>query len=251
MITIGRGIRWYNSYIDEVNFCKEHNFDFLQIWFKEGEILINDIPCPKEKYLKDIGFPVIIHAVFENDDFVKYGDALLDIVEYLEIIEVIIHPICEKSTVNESTQKDLVKQVKMFSHKAMNRGIMWYLENNSVIDIFHYQKEDLKMVYDSDNYVEQLLDVAHIDNYEHLQYIIEVKYPKCLHVAGKRFAVEHEHLSLEYGDIDYNLVFRKYLKGFDGRIILEGGESDAELIESKKIIDKAVLECDVCKKAIN
>lgn len=31
MITIGRTIRWYNNYRDEVNFCKENNFDFMQI----------------------------------------------------------------------------------------------------------------------------------------------------------------------------------------------------------------------------
>ncbi len=40
------------------------------------------------------------------------------------------------------------------------------------------------MLYAADNYAEQLLDVAHIDNYEHLQEIINIKYPKCLHVAG-------------------------------------------------------------------
>lgn len=39
MISIGRGIRWYNNYQDEVDFCLENHFDFMQIWFKDGEIL--------------------------------------------------------------------------------------------------------------------------------------------------------------------------------------------------------------------
>ena len=96
------------------------------------------------------------------------------------------------------------------------------------------------MLYDADSYVEQLLDIAHIDSYEHLKEIIEVKYPKCLHVAGKHFSKEHEHLSLTQGDIDYNLVFKQYLQNFDGRIILEVVDTDEEIIKSREIIDKAL-----------
>ena len=40
MITIERTIRWYNNYIDEVKFCKENSFDFMQIWFKDGQIVL-------------------------------------------------------------------------------------------------------------------------------------------------------------------------------------------------------------------
>ncbi|MCI7650089.1 MAG: hypothetical protein SO436_03850 [Oscillospiraceae bacterium] len=81
MITIGRTIRWYNNYIDEVNFCKENGFDFMQIWFKDGQIVLDSIPEPKIEYIKKIGFPVIFHAVFTPTDIDLYGDALLDMVK--------------------------------------------------------------------------------------------------------------------------------------------------------------------------
>lgn len=240
MITIGRTIRWYNNYIDEVNFCKENGFDFMQIWFKDGQIVLDNIPEPKIEHIKKIGFPVIFHAVFTPTDIDLYGDTLLDMVEYLGDTEVIIHPVYNKEAVTENTELELIEKVVEFSRKAKSKGITWYLENNSVIDKFHYKKEELQMLYDADNYVEQLLDVAHIDNYEHLKDIIDVKFPKCLHVAGKHFSKEHEHLSLTQGDIDYNLVFKQYLQNYDGRIILEVVDTDEEVIKSKEIIEKVI-----------
>lgn len=240
MITIGRTIRWYNNYIDEVNFCRENGFDFMQIWFKDGQIVLDNIPEPKIEHIKKIGFPIIFHAVFTPADFDLYGDTLLDIVEYLGDTEVIIHPVYNKEAVTENTELELIEKTVEFSRKAKSRGITWYLENNSIIDKFHYKKEELQILYDADNYVEQLLDVAHIDNYEHLQEIINVKYPKCLHVAGKHFSKEYEHLSLTQGDIDYSLVFKQYLQNFDGRIILEVVDTDEEIIKSKDIIEKAM-----------
>lgn len=240
MITIGRTIRWYNNYIDEVNFCKENSFDFMQIWFKDGHIVLDNIPEPKIEYIKKIGFPIIFHAVFTPADFELYGDILIDMMEYLGDTEVIIHPVYNKESVTENTEFELIEKAVEFSGKAKKRGITWYLENNSVIDKFHYKKEELQMLYEADNYVEQLLDVAHIDNYEHLKEIIDVKYPKCLHVAGKHFSKEHEHLSLTQGDIDYNLVFKHFLQDFNGRVILEVVDTDEEIIKSREIVEKAV-----------
>jgi sugar phosphate isomerase/epimerase len=240
MISIGRGIRWYNNYQDEVTFCTNHGFDFMQVWFKNGEILVDNIPKPKEVYIKNARFPIIIHAVFNPEDFEIYGDRLLDLVDYFGHNEVIVHPVCVKPLVDSDTEIRLAKQVEVFSEKAQAKGVTWYLENNSVIDGFHYNKEELNVVYSANTYVEQLLDVAHIDNYQHLENIISVKFPKCLHVAGKHFNIPHEHLPLTQGDIDYKLVFQKYLKGFDGRIILEVDGTDEEILVSKKDLDEAV-----------
>ena len=213
----------------------------MQIWYKDGEILINDLPEPKEQYIKKIGFPVILHAVFDPIDFTIYGDRLLDMITYLRMNEVIVHPVSEKSPVTDITENELAEQVKLFSIKAKSRGITWYLENNSKVDVFHYKAHDLRVVFSSDDYVEQLLDVAHIDSYKHLNEIISVKFPKCLHIAGKHFDIPHEHLSLTEGDIDYKVVFSQYLKGYDGRIILEIDGTDEEIAISKQIIDEAIL----------
>lgn len=105
----------------------------------------------------------------------------------------------------------------------------------------HYKKEDIKTVFNKCILTELLLDVAHIDNYEHLEQIISVKFPKCLHVAGKHFDVPHEHLPLTQGDINYNFVFQNYLHDYNGRIILEVDGTDEEIIDSKNILSQAVL----------
>lgn len=247
MISIGRGIRWYKNYQEEVNFCIDNNFDFMQLWFKDGDILVNNIPNSKEEYIKSISFPIILHAVFDPEDFEFYGDKLLEIVDYFGHKEVIVHPVSEKSLVDNDTENRLAKQVNIFSKKAQERGITWYLENNSIVDKFHYRKEELEIVYKADTYVEQLLDIAHVDNYQHLEDVINIKYPKCLHVAGKHFNVPHEHLPLSQGDIDYKLVFQKYLKEYDGRIILEIDGTDEEIITSKQIIDTAIIYKKISK----
>jgi len=240
MILIGRGIRWYNNFYDEVMYSKMNGFDFLQIWFRGGDILVNGLSEPKAKLIKECGFPVIIHAVFDMVDFDLYGDTLIQLLQYLNHKEVIIHPVCKNEIISEKTENMLAEKVKAFSSKAKSEGIVYYLENNSIIDGFHCKKKDLQIVYENDDYVEQLLDVAHINGYEHLEQIIAVKFPKCLHVAGKHFGIPHEHLSIMQGDIDYNLVFQQYLYGFDGRIILEVDGSDDEILASKQIIDKAI-----------
>lgn len=83
MIKIGRGVRWYNNYLDEVRFSKENGFDFMQIWFKNGGIMIDNISGPKAEFIKSTGFPVIIHAVFKPEEIELWGDELLDLVEFL------------------------------------------------------------------------------------------------------------------------------------------------------------------------
>lgn len=240
MITIGRGIRWYNEYQAEVDFCRKHHFDFMQLWFKNGDILVDTIPPPKVSHIRSVGFPVILHAVFEPDDFTQYGDQLLDIAAELGHSEVIVQPVCTKTKITADTEYLLAEQAQGFSAKARSRGMVWYLENNSALDGFHCRKDEVEIVFHADSYVEQLLDVAHTESYQHLQDIVSVKFPKCLHVAGKHFSVVHEHLPLTQGDIDYRLVFNTFLQGFDGRIILEVDGTDEELIQSKKLIDDAI-----------
>lgn len=118
MISFGRGIRWYNGYQSEVEFSKKHGFDFIQIWFQNGIIPIESLPEPREEYIKKIGFPVIVHAVFKLENFEIYGNRLLEIVEYFEHNEVIVHPICRKSEIGKFSADTLAEQVFCFTKKV-------------------------------------------------------------------------------------------------------------------------------------
>lgn len=71
-----------------------------------------------------------------------------------------------------------------------------------------------------------------------MQKIIEVKFPKCLHIADKRFTIDHEHLPIGQGELDFELIFQKYLKGYNGKIIFEVVGIDKEIISSKNRILK-------------
>lgn len=73
MVQYGRSIRWYNDYDSEIEFCKKHGFDFLQVWYKDGTLQCDKIAEPKEKAILEKGFPIIIHALFEIEDYDKYG----------------------------------------------------------------------------------------------------------------------------------------------------------------------------------
>lgn len=73
MIEYGRSNRWYNDYDSEIEFCKKNGFDFLQVWYKDGVLQGDKIVEPKEKTISEKGFPIIIHALFEIEDYDKYS----------------------------------------------------------------------------------------------------------------------------------------------------------------------------------
>jgi len=123
-----------------------------------------------------------------------------------------------------------------------DNGIIIYIENNGRLDPFNYLPEDLKLVFDYSPKTELLLDIAHIDSYEHLYKIIEIKYPKMLHIADRHFSVEHEHLPIGNGDIDFGLIFSEYLSDFNGKVIFEITEEDNIIIDSMAKIQKAMYQ---------
>ncbi len=238
----GRSIRWFNNYQDEIEFSKSNKFDFMQIWFAKGELVLDKVLCPKEKYILDCKFPAIIHAVYDINDYDKYNNELIRILKYLNHKEVIIHPVCEEHPVDSETINILAENIYKTNQLLKKDNIKLYIENNSVIDKINYTPSDLKIVFDRNPDVELLLDIAHIDNYNHLQEIINVKFPKCLHIADKRFNVEHEHIPIGQGELNFELIFQNYLKGYDGKIIFEVVNTDEEIIKSKDIIQKIFME---------
>jgi len=115
----------------------------------------------------------------------------------------------------------------------LGSGITVYLENNSKLDPIFSTVEELELIFAQNPGLAFLLDIAHIDSYEHLADLIAVRSPKILHLADKHFNVIHEHLPVGEGELDFDLIFSSWLKNFDGRIILEITQSDQALINSR------------------
>lgn len=236
MIQYGRSIRWFNDYEQEVEFSKSNGFDLMQIWYVKGELLLDQIESPKEESILNANYPVIIHAVYDLDDYERYTEELLRVLTYLGHQEVIIHPVCETQPINQDTIQLMAEKIHKTNQLLKQKNIKLYIENNSVIDHINYTPEDIKIIFDRNPDVELLLDLAHIDDYQHLEKIIQVKYPTCLHLADKRFSIQHEHLPVGQGELDFKVIFNEYLKEFNGKIIFEVVASDVEIIESKETI---------------
>ena len=83
-----------------------------------------------------------------------------------------------------------------------------------------------------------LIDVAHIDNYEHLKSMLKIRMPKILHIADRHLEQIHEHLPIGQGNIDYKYIFTNILNGFDGKIVLEIIQSSNDMINSKAKIEE-------------
>lgn len=241
MIKYGRGIRWFNDYDCEVRFSVMNNFDFMQVWFMKGELILDKVPTPKEQQLLNSEYPVIIHAVYDIDDYDKYNGELIRILKFLGHKEVIIHPVCEATPVKPETIHILAENLYKTNELLKAEDIKLYVENNSVIDKFFHKPNEIKIVFDRNPDIELLLDLAHIDDYNHLGEILEIKFPKCLHIADKRFSVEHEHLPIGHGELDFELIFNSYLKGYDGKVIFEVVDTDEEIIKSRNTI-KSILD---------
>lgn len=239
MIQFGRSARWYNNYDSEVEFCKTHGFDFMQVWYINGKLKHDTLPDPVEKAIFEANFQIIIHALFTIGDYDKYSEDLLRILKFLNHKEVIIHPSMYPLPAEKDSMYKLAESNKIITDRFYDNGITIYIENNSALDPFNYSPEDLKLVFDYSPKTELLLDIAHIDSYEHLQKIIEVKYPQILHVSDKHFSIGHEHLPIGKGNIDFELIFSKYLSDFNGKIILEIPEEDNVIIDSMARIKEA------------
>lgn len=237
---IGRSVRWFNEYEEEVKFSKENNFDFMQIWYLKGDILIDTLSGDKVQKIIDYKFPVVVHGVLDINDFEDEVPKLLKVVKRFSHKNVIIHPLCESEEITDDTIYKLAKKVSYAQKEFSKEGITIYLENNSKLDPINYSVRDLKIMFSQNPNVEMLLDIAHIDSYDHLKDIVAIKYPKTIHLADKRFSEIHEHLPIGEGDLDFEYIFNTDLKDFNGDIIFEIVDKDKDIIESKKIIENII-----------
>lgn len=236
MIEIGRNIRWDIPYEAEVVFSKKIECAFMQIWFLRGEILIESRGKDKIELIKECGFPIVIHAVIDVMDFEEDVKNVLPILKELKLSELIIHPTCKKREIDDKTIYKLRDKVNLASNQLANEGIKLYVENNCRVTPINYSSEDISIVFEGDSEKSLLLDIAHVDSYKHLEEIINIKYPRMLHLADKHFDVDHEHLPIGEGELDFNIVFQNYLRKFNGKLILEITQDDRTIEESVKKI---------------
>jgi len=246
MVEIGRGIRIKKDFNKEVQMSKDNHFDFLQIWYINGELKMPNIESNRIEYLKNLNYKTIIHALFELTDFEEYGDDLIETLQALDQDEVIIHPVFSKDKTlryspDITADFRLVEIVHRFSRKAKHQGIKVYIQNNCLRENFNHSTEQIKALFERDDYIDFVLDFAHVDSMEHLKELVSIKTPKCLLVCDKDFEDDIEHLPIGMGDIDFKQVFGEILKDYDGKIIMEVEGLDEEISESRDKI-KAYLK---------
>lgn len=238
MIQIGRNYRYRNLYHDEVRFSQDHGFECLQLWFDKFGLCQNKLEKGNLTLINDNDHPVIIHALVDIDEFQTLPDELLPILDQLNQRELIIHPVCKSQTIETETVNTMVDLINQTERVLTTEGVQVYIENNSQLTPIFYSVEDLKLLFDSNDNLKFLLDIAHIGDYEHLGEMIDIKYPEMLHLADRNLENKHEHLPVGEGNIDFELVFHKYLRDFRGRIIFELMYSDEEVATSKKRIEE-------------
>jgi sugar phosphate isomerase/epimerase len=240
MIQIGCLARFFNKYEEEVAFAKCHGFDLMQIWYDRNGIALNKDSSPKENAIKEFDFPTIIHAVLDINEFEEHIPKIIDMLVFLKHKELIIHPICESEEITADTIYKLCGKVSFALERLSEKGITLYLENNSRLDPIFNTPKEIAIILNNNPNLEFLLDVAHIESYEHLNEIVAVRMPKALHIADKHFAVIHEHLPIGEGDLDYEFIFNNVLREFEGKIILEVIQSESAIIASRDKILEAL-----------
>ncbi|KNY26389.1 TIM barrel protein [Pseudobacteroides cellulosolvens] len=239
MISLGRNTRWFNKFIDEVEFCKNNGFDFLQVWYDSKGFSLEKDPYPLDT-IKSVGFPSIIHALLDINEIVDLAPQLLDILLYLEHNEIIIHPVCKSEEINKESIKKLTEKMSYMTEFFVPERITVYLENNSRLDPIFHSCSEIEYVFSKIPALEFLIDIAHIDSYDHLRHMVKIKMPKVLHISDRQLEKVHEHLPLGDGNIDFKYIFDDILKDFEGKAIFEIPESDKIILKSKRIF-KSIL----------
>lgn len=234
---IGCLARYFSPYEEEVVFAENNNFQFMQIWYDRNGISLKMDLNPIE-VIKKCNFPAIIHAVLDINEFQEHVPKLIEILKYLGHKELIIHPVCKSEEVNPKTIYKLSEKVSLALEELGKEDITLYLENNSRLDPVFNNTNEIEIIFKENPNLQFLLDVAHIDNYEHLKSMIKIKMPKILHIADRHLERIHEHLPIGQGNINYKHIFANILNNFDGKIVLEIVQSSDDIVNSKSKIEE-------------
>ena len=231
-------VTYKRDYYEEIRLAKSLGFDFFQLWFFNGILCADTLPEPREKAIKEAGFPIIIHAVLDLPDFETYQEKFLYLLGYFGHKETIIHPICNKEPVTKQTVFTLKEKIEKIANEFSRRGIKLYVENNHLIGGFFNTVDDLKIIFEPNPEIGLLLDLAHINDYDHLREIVQMRYPECIHIADKHFGPGHEHITLGEGELDFDMIFSKVIPDYNGRIILEAADSTDGIKKSKETMNR-------------
>lgn len=240
MVQMGCLARFFNRYKDEVKFAKGNDFSFMQLWYDNKGLCLHHQDKDFIDTINKYGFPTIVHAVLNINEFGEHIPKLLEILNKLGHKELIIHPICENEIINEQTIDRLDESVKYALSLLVPKGITIFLENNSKLDPIFTDTYEIEKIFSHNKELEFVLDIAHIDNVHHLQEMINIKRPKILHLADRHFNIVHEHLPLGEGEIDFKYIFSNVLTDYEGKIILEITNSDLDIINSKSSIEDLI-----------
>lgn len=210
----------------------------MQLWYDKRGLCLHEDDVDFVNTINGYKFPTIIHAVLNIDEFDEHIPKLLVILKELKHKELVIRPICENQPINEDTLSMLDEKVKFALDVFNSEGIILYLENNSKLDPIFADPNEIERIFTNNKTLQFLLDIAHIDSMEHLNDMVNIKQPNILHIADKHFNVMHEHLPIGQGEIDFKYIFTNILKDYEGKIILEIVNTDLDIVNSKKIIEK-------------
>lgn len=235
MVEIGCLARFFNQYVDEVEFAKNNNFKLMQLWYDNRGLCLHEKDVKGVHIIKESKFPTIIHAVLNISEFEEHIPKLQKLLKELKHTELIIHPICEDEPITAQTLDQLNQKVKYALELLTPYGVTLYLENNSKLDPIFTDIDEIDYIFRENPTLEFILDIAHVDDLMTLEKMIQIKTPKILHIADRHFNITHEHLSIGEGEINFEYIFRNVLTDFNGRIILEI-LGDKEIVDSKEKI---------------
>ena len=249
MLRIGRNIRDLDCpFQDEIDFSYEHNFDIIQVWYKQGKI-DSTYELDPINTLKNSKIKSIIHAAFDINDFNDYEDDLINKLTKLNHQELILHPMIKTKEVNKETVKELEEKVLNLLNKLDKLNITVYVENNHKdMQCFYTLTQWKKFFKKAPKNTEFLIDVVHVlycDDYDYMKKLVSIKRPKAIHIADTikgRVGNRHLHIPIGKGIIDFNKIFNEIIPNYNDLIILEIKNTDKFILESrdkiKNILDK-------------
>jgi sugar phosphate isomerase/epimerase len=218
MIRYGFNVANSIRFADEDSFALANGFDILQLGFDRRCLSVHDLDGLHSVEKSRVN--TILHVSVGLDEFDGVLAPALELARSLGHHDMIVHPIAGKSQVGHPS-KALVSAAKHWVPAFAEHGITIHFENNSRLESVLQSVDDARLLFATCPTAGFLLDIAHMDDYAHLQNLAGVKMPGFLHVADRRLEQIHEHLAVGKGNIDFSRVFTRCLHGFEGTVIFE------------------------------